>query len=232
MSRPTVAFTLIAGFVGGVFGAALVWSLQHGLISGAAAQGYLVALQTDEPRMTPGILVFLVFALYWSFAAGARAGDQSAEPRWSTTLHRALVTVSVAAILLPVPGLSARFVPASGWVVAAGLAIELAGVVLAVIARRTLGRNWSSEVRIAEGHALVRTGLYRRIRHPIYLGVLLLYLGLALQSGRLNALAGLALAVAAYWRKIALEEQVLARRFGAAFEAWRKESWALVPPLL
>ena len=87
-------------------------------------------------------------------------------------------------------------------------------------------------MRLAEGHALVRTGVYRRLRHPIYLGVLLLFLGLAIEAGRLNALVGLALAVVAYWRKIGLEEQVLAQRFGAEFIAWRKQSWALIPPLL
>jgi len=59
-----------------------------------------------------------------------------------------------------------------------------------------------------------------------------MYLGLALQSGRLNALAGLALAAAAYWRKIGLEEQLLKERFGSAFEDWRKGSWALIPPVL
>jgi protein-S-isoprenylcysteine O-methyltransferase Ste14 len=232
MSRPTFVFTVVAGFLGGMIGAALIWSLQHGVISGAGAQGYLAALRADEPRMTPGILVFLVFALYWSFAARDRAADQSSEPRWSTALHRALVTLAVVLILFPIPGLSAPFVPAAGWVLALGLVVELAGVALAVLARRALGANWSAEVRIATDHQLVRTGVYRRLRHPIYAGVLLLYLGLALQSGRLNALVGVALAAAAYWRKIGLEEQVLAGRFGAEFAAWRKTSWALIPPLL
>jgi protein-S-isoprenylcysteine O-methyltransferase Ste14 len=232
VSRSTLVFTLIAGFVGGVVGAAVIWSLQHGVISGNGARGYMAALRSSMPAMTPGILVFLIFALYWSYAARDSAATRSAEPGWSTGLHRALIVVAVAFILFPVPGLSARFAPEAGWVIAAGLVVQLGGLALAILARRALGRNWSSEVRLAESHQLVRTGVYRRLRHPIYSGVLLMYLGLALQSGRLNALAGLALAAAAYWRKIGLEEQLLKERFGSAFEDWRKGSWALIPPVL
>jgi protein-S-isoprenylcysteine O-methyltransferase Ste14 len=231
VSRPTFVFTLVAGFVGGVFGAALIGALQHGVISENGARGYLAALRDDMPRMTPGILAYLVFALYWSFAAGQSAVAQSAEPRWSTTLHQGLILVAFTAIILPIPGLSAPIVPRAGWAVAAGLILELSGIVLAVLARRALGRNWSAEVRAVD-HELVHAGVYRRLRHPIYAGVLLTYLGLGLQSGRLNALAGIALAAAAYWRKIGLEERILSDHFGAEFTAWQKESWSLIPPLL
>jgi protein-S-isoprenylcysteine O-methyltransferase Ste14 len=231
VSRSTLVFVLIAGFLAGLVGAAVVWAIQNGVVSENGARGYLAALRLDASRMTPGILVYLLFGLYWSFAARDRAGAQTAEAGWSTRLHRALVVIAVVVILFPIPGLSARFAPGSGWVVATGLLAELAGVVLSVLARRALGRNWSSAVRVAVDHELVRTSVYRRLRHPIYTGMLLIYLGLALQSGRLNALVGLVLAAAAYWRKIGLEEQLLKTRFGSAFEDWRKASWALIPPL-
>jgi protein-S-isoprenylcysteine O-methyltransferase Ste14 len=232
VSRPTVVFVLIAGFLAGVVGAGLVWAIQNGVVSDNGARGYMAALRLDTPRMTVGLLVFAIFALYWSFAASDSAGSESTEPGWSTALHRVLVAIALVAIIFPIPGLSARFTPTAGWVVAVGLVVELGGVVLAVLARRALGRNWSSAVRVAADHQLVRTGVYRRLRHPIYTGMLLVYLGLALQSGRLNALAGFLLAAAAYWRKLGLEEQFLKTRFGDAFEAWRKQSWALIPPLL
>lgn len=230
MPRSTLVFVVIVGFLIGVLGAATFWSVQHGVISNVGAQGYLDALRTDLPR--PGIVIFLLFWIYWSFAARDRAADQSAEPPWSTNLHRAFVVAAAVIILFPFPGLSARFLPSAGWTVFLGLVVELAGVIIAVPARRELGRNWSSSVRIAEDHQLVRTGPYRWIRHPIYTGVLLLYLGLALEAGRLSALAGIALVTAAYWRKIGLEERALADRFGPEFAAWRKASWALIPPLL
>jgi protein-S-isoprenylcysteine O-methyltransferase Ste14 len=58
-----------------------------------------------------------------------------------------------------------------------------------------------------------------------------MYVGTALLSGRWLALVGLALAVFAYWRKIRLEEASLNAAFRADYDAYRRESWALVPGL-
>ena len=137
MSRTTLVVVLIVGFAVGVLGAGLFWSFQHGLASDNGAQGYLAALRTDLPR--PGIAVFLLFWLYWSFAARDRAADAAREPGWSTALHRGLIVSAAALIVFPVPGLSARFLPDAAWVVFAGLVVELAGVALAVLSRRASG---------------------------------------------------------------------------------------------
>jgi protein-S-isoprenylcysteine O-methyltransferase Ste14 len=52
-----------------------------------------------------------------------------------------------------------------------------------VWARRHLGRNWSASVVVKEGHALVRTGPYQYVRHPIYSGILLAFLGIVVTIG-------------------------------------------------
>ncbi|MBI5085881.1 MAG: isoprenylcysteine carboxylmethyltransferase family protein [Acidobacteria bacterium] len=97
---------------------------------------------------------------------------------------------------------------------AAGLLLFTTGLVVAITARLQLGRNWSDleAAAVQPGQALVRTGLYRDIRHPIYLGDLLLVAGfeLALNSW----LVLLALPLAAFiWRKAAQEEAILAAGF-------------------
>jgi protein-S-isoprenylcysteine O-methyltransferase Ste14 len=123
-------------------------------------------------------------------------------------------------------------VPQSAILLAAGLALEAAGAALAVAARRALGRNWSREVRIGVGHELIRTGPYKHIRHPIYTGALCISLGLAAQSGLLSAFIGTTVLVVAYIRKIALEERLLRGEFGASFDQYRANSWALIPFLI
>ena len=69
--------------------------------------------------------------------------------------------------------LSARFVPAGNLLPVLGAIMIAAGLGFAVWARAHLGRNWSGIVTVKEGHALVRTGPYRAVRHPIYTGLLL-----------------------------------------------------------
>jgi len=76
---------------------------------------------------------------------------------------------------------------------------------------------------------LIRSGPYRRLRHPIYAGLLAMYAGPALATGEWLALIGVAIAGLAYWRKIRLEEANLETAFGGDYEVYRRETWVLVP---
>jgi protein-S-isoprenylcysteine O-methyltransferase Ste14 len=78
-------------------------------------------------------------------------------------------------------------------------------------------------------HQLIRSGPYSLLRHPIYTGLLTMYVGTAVVSGEWLALVGLAMAGFAYWRKIRLEEANLNMGFGAEYDAYRRDTWALVP---
>ena len=130
--------------------------------------------------------------------------------------------------IVPIQGLG-RFMAAAAPVMAAGLIIEVAGLSFAVWARRHLGRHWSGEITIKADHELIRSGPYKVLRHPIYTGLLAMYLGLAIISGEWLAVIGLTVAVLAYWRKIRLEEAKLSLAFGAEYDGYRDESWALLP---
>lgn len=179
--------------------------------------------------MTLAIGLLCLFSVYWSIAAKDSKPTKSSESKWSRGLHLALVNGGVLLLILPVPRLTRRFLPDSNFLVAAGLIIEAAFVLLAVWARRTLGSNWSGEVRVAAEHQLVRSGPYRFIRHPIYTAVLGMYCAIALVSGEIHAPIALIIVLLAYLRKIRLEERAMAETFGADHETYRRDTWALVP---
>lgn len=63
-----------------------------------------------------------------------------------------------------------------------GLFIFTLGLLTAVAARVQLGNNWSDieDGKIANKHAVVSSGIYAYIRHPIYTGDILLLIGLEL----------------------------------------------------
>ena len=238
--------TLFAAIAGAIYGAEAVthahqkglaatladWAVHHGLVSAASAQDYESALDFNIHRLLPGLAISVLFSLYWVVASKNRADDVAPEAPASSSLHQLLAGVSLLLICLPMPGLTQRLLPSSALMLWVGLSLELGGVVLAVAARRALGRNWSREVRLAVGHELVRSGPYRHLRHPIYTGALCISLGLAIASGLVSAFAGLALLILAYIRKIALEERLLADAFGPAFQQYRSTSWALIPFLV
>jgi protein-S-isoprenylcysteine O-methyltransferase Ste14 len=224
MSRPARVVTqmLVAGAVGGIVG-------------GALAQRYrehsLRALLNFSPGMLAAIALIVLFSVYWSIASKSSAPALSSESRLSRQIHVIALNLSVLVLILPVPGLARRFLPAGLLLQAIGLVLETAGILFAIWARRHLGANWSGEVRVATGHQLIRSGPYARIRHPIYTGVLAMYAGTMLVSGELHALLAVAIITLLYLRKLGQEEKILSTAFGPDYAVYRRDSWALIPPL-
>lgn len=186
---------------------------------------------TGRRQLRFACIPWVLFSLYWEVAVRNSAAAVISESQASRGFHLVLSNVAVLLEIAPFRGLG-RFLPASYLFIAVGLAVELMGLFLAIWARRCLGRNWSGEISIKVEHTLIRFGPYKLLRHPIYTGLLAMYVGTALVTGRWLAIVGLALAVFAYWRKIRLEEANLNVAFGADYDAYRRETWALVPGVL
>jgi protein-S-isoprenylcysteine O-methyltransferase Ste14 len=91
-------------------------------------------------------------------------------------------------------------------------------------------RHFSGYVQTTAGHRLVTKGLFARVRHPIYLATLLLYVGIPLAFGSLGALAiGLVLGAPALWWRIRIEEASLAEWFGEEFAKYQRQTDRLIP---
>lgn len=145
----------------------------------------------------------------------------------------------VVAVLLLGPGhwyghslLHEPFVPRSTPVYSIGLALAVAGAALAIWSRHLLGRNWSASVQLKEGHELIVAGPYRVIRHPIYTGFLLLFLGSALMVGEWRGLLAVAIVFVSFWFKLRKEEAWMIERFGDAYREYRRKTRALIPAIL
>ncbi len=189
------------------------------------------ALFQFSPGMKISIGIMVVFDLYWRAAARNSAKAQSSESAASRWLHLVLLNAGVLLLIVPVPGLTHRFLPEARGLTVFGLALQAAFFLLAIWSRRHLGANWAGEVRIAAGHQLVQSGPYRLIRHPIYTALLGMYAAIAFVSGEIHALLAVLLIALAYGRKLRLEEAALTEAFGQSFTNYRQHSWALVPYL-
>lgn len=179
------------------------------------------------PRMLIAIALWLVPGIYWEIAARNKTAVK--EPMRTRGVHLVLTAAAQLLVILPVPGLRARFLPRSTPLWVAGLAIETMAIVLTVWARRVLGKNWSGAIATNVDHELIRRGPYRSVRHPIYTGILGTYLGITLVSGEIHALLGLVLVLIAYARKIRMEEAHLHQAFGPAYADYAQHSWRLIP---
>jgi protein-S-isoprenylcysteine O-methyltransferase Ste14 len=110
------------------------------------------------------------------------------------------------------------------------LLIAVVSVGLVNWAARSLGKQWSLEARLVEGHDLIEDGPYRFVRNPIYTGMfgMLVATGLIGMQWERLAVAVVLFATGTYVR-IRAEERLLRGAFGVRFEEYARRVWALIP---
>jgi len=171
--------------------------------------------------------LWILWLAYWAAAARATHETRRREAFGSRLSHSGGLCLGVPNILgveLEQPFHAATFT----WLLLAN-ALVVIGLGFSALARAWLGRNWSAEVTVKQGHELVRSGPYALVRHPIYAGLLLALTGTALMVGKWRALIGLALMIVALLRKLTIEERFMTEQFGEAYAHYRAEVPALIP---
>jgi protein-S-isoprenylcysteine O-methyltransferase Ste14 len=111
----------------------------------------------------------------------------------------------------------------------AGALLTAAGALLAIRAKRALGRDFSATFGVKEGHTLVTTGPYALVRHPIYTGLLTVAVGSALVWNDAALLAVAAVVAASFVAHVRVEEELFVRHFGDAYRDYQRTTPALVP---
>jgi protein-S-isoprenylcysteine O-methyltransferase Ste14 len=141
-----------------------------------------------------------------------------------------LVSGMVTLLLVP-------FADRHGWMVFrdtpllrwAGVALALSGSAIRVAGLWSLGKQFSGYVTLQQDHQLVQGGIYRLVRHPMYLGAVIATTGLGLVFRSWLVFAILIWNLVFVLLRIGQEERLLGERFGAEFESWRRHTWRLFP---
>ncbi len=114
-----------------------------------------------------------------------------------------------------------------------GLVLYLAGFAFVLWARRTLGKNWglstSQQVKLLDDHQLIQSGPYAFVRHPMYFGAWVLFLGLTLLYPVWAVFILFLSALIAFSGRARREESALEERFGNAWLEYKKRTRFLIP---
>lgn len=114
-------------------------------------------------------------------------------------------------------------------VVLVGALLALTGALLAAWAKARLGRLFSTQLGVQQGHTLITEGPYGVVRHPIYLGIIDFIIGSALFFNDLGLLVVGALFVLYFAAQIRVEERQFAHYFGEQWQAYTERTPALLP---
>jgi len=179
--------------------------------------------------------MWLSWAGYWWAASRNVKTTSRREPLQSRLSYIVPLMLAMGLLWLPkipIQALGERFLPIGIWPFWIGAVLTLAGLLVTVWARVHLGRNWSGTITVKHDHELITSGPYRFVRHPIYSGLLLAFIGSALARAEWRGVLAVVLAFWALWRKLRIEEQWMREQFGLAYEAYARRVAALVPFVL
>lgn len=141
-----------------------------------------------------------------------------------------LVLVPALYVAAGFPWVAGHGVPAGAAIL--GLALGVFGVWLLAAAHAALGRLWSPTTRLRTRHHMIKSGVFARVRHPMYAAFLLIAGAQALLIGNwIAGLAGLVAFGALYRVRMPREEAMMQQAFGPEWTYYASRTPRLVPRL-
>jgi protein-S-isoprenylcysteine O-methyltransferase Ste14 len=158
-----------------------------------------------------------------------RRGAPAAELAGAAGFVAALILLVVAPIadLAGLPRLSPLDAP---WAAVAGALVGVAGIVLTVGAQLAMGDSWRIGVDETQRTELVTTGVFGRVRNPIFTAMLMATVGLVVLVPNPVSVAALVVLAAALQIQVRLvEEPYLVHTHGAAYDQYRAATGRFLP---
>ena len=115
------------------------------------------------------------------------------------------------------------------WARFAGIVLGLAGFMIFWHAHHTLGKHFSTHLKLLSSHLLIQNGPYRLIRHPMYAVEILLSVSATLMSANLLIAAVSVAFVILLYARIPREEHMLIERFGNEYRRYQHTTGCLFP---
>lgn len=180
--------------------------------------------------------IWLALIVFWAVSARYAKRNVGARPVWGHIGLR-LATVALVLIVLALPpvrrafGALQAFQAQTAALGVTGVALCVAGAVLAVLARVHLGRNWGMPISRKENPELVTSGPYAYVRHPIYGGMMLAMLGTAIGASFFWVVP-LVLFGGYFVFSARREEEIMLAQFPVQYRAYMQRTWMLLPYVL
>jgi protein-S-isoprenylcysteine O-methyltransferase Ste14 len=178
-----------------------------------------------------GIIVIAIFLLNLTQPAfSIKEQREHQQSDRSSILLILVMSVSSVVLLMLQWGYWASSLPAQTWPVWLGLIMIITGLYIRINAIRYLGRYFTANVQSVDAHRLITDGPYSRVRHPSYLGALLIIAGFPVLLGSLPCfLLAFILMMIAYYKRIKVEETLLLQLFPEDYKRYQQNTYRIIP---
>jgi len=155
--------------------------------------------------------------------------------RWDRLEKSLILIVFLGNVLLPViyifsPLLRLADYQLPKWAPWAGLVVMIIAIWLFWRSHADLGSNWSVTLELRKDHALIRNGVYRHLRHPMYASIFLFTIAQGLMlSNWLAGWAGIITFAPLYFIRTPREERMMIEHFGQEYQDYMRQTGRLIP---
>lgn len=181
------------------------------------------------------LLAYFFAAFFWrSFVVWKRTGVNPVVFKSSDSAHdfigrlfKALFAVIVAVVVIHafIPGAYQYVIPIDEferqWIKLAGVILLLASLAWTILAQAQMGNSWRIGIDTEHRTELVRSGVFRISRNPIFVGMMLTLLGLFLVIPNVVTLVTLLVGVILIGIQVRLEEEYLTKTHGNEYIEYR-----------
>ena len=178
---------------------------------------------------------WLVFVVVWMVAATSTKRSVYRESTAQRLRYWILLVIAYFLLIkgrrLPYP-VGVQIIPhtkATAWT---GAGLCIVGLAFTIWARGTLGRNWSGAVTLKECHELIDRGPYRLVRHPIYTGLMTMFVATVIALGHVAGIIGALLVFVSFWIKLGHEEKLMLKQFPDQYAAYQQRVKRIIPFVL
>jgi protein-S-isoprenylcysteine O-methyltransferase Ste14 len=181
----------------------------------------------------------LWMSFYWAWVASevviavaTRTGKSGGKvrDRGSQLILWMVILVSVTACEWMQRIMTANMFGGAAWLKTASVVALVAALAIRWTAAFTLGKSFSANVAIRESQKMMRRGLYRLVRHPSYLGLLMVFVAIGIHSRNWTSfVVAIVPTTAALIYRIQVEEMALREAFGAEYVQYSRVTKRLVP---
>jgi protein-S-isoprenylcysteine O-methyltransferase Ste14 len=174
-------------------------------------------------------LVFAVgWAAFWLYWLVAAFSMKRGRVPWSRELRIRALIVVVVILLVRLGAFRSHDLNTDPWRAGIGLVLFALGLGFAIWARIHIGRNWGTPMTQKDDPELVTSGPYHLVRHPIYSGILVAFVGTAVALNWLWLTAVL-MAGVYFVYAATVEERYMAEQFPDTYPAYKRSTKMLVP---